>query len=161
MRKAPGIPFNVLRANFPAKARVTAHQLYESIGHPEKLAIAGWENTCAVRLSVALVNSGIAISPGYLSIKAEKNKGAQIESRQRQLSEFLARKWGAPEKYAGGPAAKKGIGTRRGVISFFQLLGPTDNQGHIDLVAPNDWNDLACANDCYWGSVEVWFWPMI
>jgi hypothetical protein len=160
MSKPPSLPFSVLRSNFPAKARVKPQELYESIGHPEKLAIAGWDNTCAVRMSLALVRSGIAISPGYLTINADKNKGARIESRQKRLSEFLARKWGAPEKYAGGAAAKKGIGKRRGVISFFQLLGPTDQQGHIDLVSPDDWTELACANDCYWGSVEVWFWPM-
>jgi len=160
MSKMPPLPFSVLYANYPTKKTVTPRALYESIGHPEKLSIPGWENTCAVWVSVALVKSGVAISPGYLSIKANKHKGARIESRQRQLSEFLIKKWGQPEKYAGGPAAKKGIGTRRGVISFFNLWGATDPQGHIDLVSPGEWNELQCVSDCFWRAVEVWFWPM-
>ncbi|MEW6761365.1 MAG: T6SS effector amidase Tae4 family protein [Pseudomonadota bacterium] len=97
---------------------------------------------------------------GTLTSKGPQFKGARIESRQKQLSDFLRRRWGQPEKYKGSEAAKKGIGSRRGVVSFFKLLGDTDNQGHIDLVAPNEWGTLLCANSCYWGSVEIWFWPL-
>lgn len=119
----PSISFGLLQANYPQRHSVPTTALYESIGHPEKLAIPGWENTCAVRVSLALVRSGIAISPGFLTIKAGRNKGARIESRQKHLSDFLVRRWGAPEKFTNGTAAEKAIGQRRGLISFYQLWG--------------------------------------
>ncbi|WP_288379974.1 T6SS effector amidase Tae4 family protein [uncultured Massilia sp.] len=160
MSKMPNVPFRALYANYPSTATVKPEQLYASIGHPEKLAIPGWENTCAVRMSVALVKSGVLIGPGTLTSKGPQFKGARIESRQKQLSDFLVKRWGQPEKFKGSEAARTGIGRRRGVISFFKLLGETDNQGHIDLVAPNEWGTLLCANSCYWGAVEIWFWPL-
>lgn len=161
MSKMPNIPYAVLKQHFPAKATVKKPELYSSIGHPEKIPDANWDNTCAVRLSIALVGAGVAIAPGFLTILAGRHKGKRIESRQKQLSVFLAQRWGEPEKYKSGAAARKGISGRRGVISFFQLWGPTDRQGHIDLVAPDNWgDDLLCVDDCYWSSVEVWFWPL-
>jgi hypothetical protein len=160
MSKLPTIPFAVLRQHFPAKATVNKAALYTGIGHIEKVPDANWDNTCAVRLSVALIGAGVAIAPGYLTIETGPHKGKRIESRQRALSEFLRKRWGEPEKFNGGAAARKGIGSRRGVISFFQLYGPTDRQGHIDLVGPDNWSDPVCADDCYWQSVEVWFWPL-
>lgn len=160
MSKMPSVPYRVLEANFPSTRKVTPEALYASIGHVEKLNIPGWENTCAVRMSVALVKSGIAIAPGTLTSKGPLHSGSRIESRQKHLTDFLVRRWGPPEKFNGGQAAKRGIGQRRGVISFFKLLGETDNQGHIDLVAPNAWETLVCANSCFWGSVEFWFWPL-
>jgi hypothetical protein len=96
-----------------------------------------------------LIGAGVAIAPGYLTILAGAHKGKRIESRQRQLSNFLEQRWGPPEKYKGGEAAQKGIGTRRGVISFFQLWGATDRQGHIDIVGPaGKWNELRYVDDC-------------
>jgi hypothetical protein len=160
MSKVPNIPYAELRQHFPLKAIVKKPALYESIGHPEKIPDANWDNTCAVRLSIALVGVGVPIAPGYLTIETGPHKGKRIESRQKTLSEFLRKRWGEPEKYAGGPAARKGIGRRQGVISFFQLYGPSDRQGHIDLVGPDSWDEPMCADDCYWSSVEVWFWPL-
>jgi hypothetical protein len=46
------------------------------------------------------------------------------------------------------------------VISFHHLWTPSDPQGHIDMVAPWGASDLACEEDCYWLSSEVWFWPL-
>jgi hypothetical protein len=150
----------VLSAAFPRKDKVSRDALYLSIGHPEYISDARMVNTCGVRMSVALVAAGVPIQPGNLTAQGGKYSGRQLESGQARLSKVLLRLWGAPEKYAGGPAARKGIGKRRGVVSFFQLNGPTDRQGHIDLVAPDNWDDPVCADDCYWQSVEVWFWPL-
>jgi Type VI secretion system (T6SS), amidase effector protein 4 len=154
------IPYAVLAANFPRKKDVSGSALYESIGYPEYAHHAMWENTCAIRMSLALLGAGIAISPGRISIKVGKYKGRFIEPGQARLSAFLVRTIGQPEKYKGGTAARAGIGQRRGVISFYKLWGGTDSQGHIDLIAADEWGQILCSDDCYWSSVEVWFWPL-
>lgn len=148
-----------LRAQFPTRTAVGQRRLYELIGHPDKGIDARWQNTCAVRLSLALVRSGMTIQPGFLAIQAGPYKGKRIESRQLQLSLFLRRAWGMPETYT-GDTARHGIGQRHGVVSFFRLYGGSDRQGHIDLVDPDRWGDASCADDCYWSSTQVWFWPL-
>ena len=154
------VSYDALQANYPRKPEISGDALYESIGHPEYAHNAYMENTCAVRVSMALVGAGVRIAPGHMNIKAGKFKGKRLEQGQARLSEFLARIWGIPEKYLDANAARVAIGTRRGVISFFKLLGPTDSQGHIDLVAPKEWATLQCAGSCYWSAVEIWFWPL-
>jgi hypothetical protein len=152
--------YAVLRAAFPLKSKVSTAQLYESIGHPEYGPDTRMQNTCAVRLSVALAGAGIAIHPGNITVLAGSRKGWRLESGQARLSNFLLRRWGDPERYRSGPEARKVIGARRGVVSFYHLYGAMDQQGHIDLIAPDEWHEAACADDCYWQSTEVWFWPL-
>lgn len=155
------ISYDAVRANYLSKKTISGNDLYLSIGRPEYANNAYMENTCAVRVSLALVGAGVKITPGHLEIKAGKFKGKQLEQGQMRLSAFLTRAWGSPEKFKSGNAARAGIGKRRGVISFFQLYGPSDRQGHIDLIAPGDeWNTLMCAGVCYWSAVEFWFWPL-
>jgi hypothetical protein len=153
-------PFAVLSAAFPRKATVSTEALYLSIGHPEYVNDGRMFNTCGVRLSVALVAVGVPIRPGNITVQAGKYVGQRLESGQARLSKVLLRLWGEPEKYPSGPTAQKGIGTRRGVISFYHLWNADDPQGHIDLVSPDSWDQPACADGCYWKSTEVWFWPL-
>jgi hypothetical protein len=152
--------YAVLRSKYPDRRSVSAEEIYRWIGYPPEYASdARWANTCAVRMSLALVRCGVPV-PGRLRVLAGECKGKLLEPGQANLSRMLVRLWGAPEKYQGGPAAIKGIGSRRGVISFYRLWNPRDPQGHIDMVAPWGINDLACEEDCYWLSSEVWFWPL-
>ncbi|MFL6672903.1 MAG: T6SS effector amidase Tae4 family protein [Massilia sp.] len=152
-------PYAVLRRNYPDRRSVSSDELYMWIGQPELAKKLGWENTCALRMSLGLVRSGVHVSPARLLVRAGECKGRMLEPGQANLSRFLERAWGVPEKYKGGPAAAKGIGSRHGVISFYRLWGETDRQGHIDLVAPDRYG-LVCEEDCYWSSVDVWFWPL-
>lgn len=150
--------FAVLKANHMGRDFL-APQVYESIGYPPDMALdPTWGNTCAIRMSIALIAAGIRIQSGRLKIKAGRFTGELVEPGQRRLSEFLARALGQPEKYRGGPAARNTIAWRRGIISFFSLHGT--NQGHIDLVSVVDWPEVQCSSSCYWDSVEVWFWPL-
>jgi hypothetical protein len=141
---------------------VSVPEVYEAIGHPELAMDPMWGNTCAIRMSVALVAAGIKIRTGpvRLRIKAGRFKGEALEPSQRVLSDFLLAEIGTPEKYKGGMNAHNTIAWRRGIVSFFQLHGGTDRQGHIDLVSVQDWPDIQCNSSCYWESVEVWFWPL-
>lgn len=47
---------------------------------------------------------------------------------------MVGQRVGEPEKF-GAARAFVNIGNRKGVISFYQLWGSFDRQGHIDLVA--------------------------
>jgi hypothetical protein len=152
--------FSVVRTAFPRKDVVTPAALFGSIGHPEYATDFRMANTCGVRMSVALVAAGVPIQPGNITALAGRYKGRRLESGQARLSHVLLRLWGEPERYANGPAAKKAIGTRRGVISFFHLWNAADPQGHIDLASPDQWGVAICADDCYWKASEVWFWPL-
>ena len=155
------VSYAALVANYPKKSVLAGAQLYESIGHPELSQNMYWQNTCAVRLSLALIAAGMSV-PGHMKILAGRFKGRQFQPGQFKLSKYLARPTvlGKPEKFEGGYAASKAIGCRKGIISVFKLYGPTDTQGHIDIVGPSADGQPLCAMSCYWGAVEVWFWPL-
>jgi len=154
-------PYAALRMHYPDKHSVIAEELFAWIGHPDFVGLPAWENTCAIRMSLALNAVGILTPCARLVVEAGKLRGRQLQPSQRELSRYLARSsvWGEPERFAEGTLAKSGIGARRGVVSFFGLWGGSDTQGHIDLVAPGGWGP-ACEEDCYWSSTSVWFWPL-
>lgn len=159
------VPFAKLRMNFPDTNSVSLEELWQWLGYPENIPNVNFSNTCAVRISLALLGAGYP-NPGTYPVLAGKYKNRMIETRQRKLSNWLARQIGQPEKYKTGTDAQKAIGKRRGIVSFFQLHGPTDNQGHIAIIAIDRWETYRCGNEredsptgCFWNAVEVWFWP--
>jgi hypothetical protein len=153
--------------HFPDTDNVGRDELYQWIGYPENTNNPNFYNTCAIRMSLALLGAGFP-NPGLWLIKAGKYKGRAIETRQRSLSHWLIRQLGQPEKFKSGPEAERGIGTRRGIVSFFSIYGDNNPQGHIAIVAKDRWGMyLRCGNEidgmgtgCYWTSREVWFWPL-
>jgi hypothetical protein len=158
--------YAVLAAGYPSKQGVDQAMLYTGIGHPEFANDRRLENTCATRVSLALLAAGIHPMPGNLDVLAGRFAGLRIETSQKALSAFLRQRLGPPEVYKGGYDAWKKIRPRHGIVSFFHIHGggTWDTQGHIDLVAPERADDvmydLRCANHCYWSSGEVWFWPL-
>lgn len=135
--------------------------LYDSIGHHEFAQDLRMQNTCAMRVSMALLAVGIHPAPGNLTVVAGRFAGLRIETNQRALSNFLKQRLGAPEVYKSGYDAWSKIRPRHGIVSFFHLHGGEwDPQGHIDLVEPTTMSDLQCLSSCYWSSMEVWFWPL-
>lgn len=118
------------------------------------------ENTCATRVSIALLAAGIGPAPGNLTVRSGRFAGQRIETNQKALSKFLARRLGHPEVYKNGYEAWSKIRPRRGIVSFMGIYGRGSTQGHIDLVEPSAMSDLQCASACYWSSAEVWFWPL-
>lgn len=150
--------FDVLKAHHLGSA-VPPTQVYEAIGYPPEMALeAAWANTCAIRMSIALVAAGVKIRPGHLRIRAGRFKDEMVEVRQCDLSHFLVHQIAQPEKFRNGSDAQNAIAWRRGIISFFRLHGT--NQGHIDLISVIDWPQVKCSGSCYWDSSEVWFWPL-
>lgn len=106
------VPFGILKMHFPDKFNVSAEELYQWIGHPENIGNKNFENTCAIRLSLALLGAGFP-NPGTWPIKAGKHKNRMIETKQRKLSNWLVRQRGQPEKFKSGPEAQAKIGILR------------------------------------------------
>jgi hypothetical protein len=168
VREAPmTTPYAVLRMHFPDSDSVTPDELFQWIGYPENIGNVGFANTCAIRLSLALLGAGFP-NPGTYPVKAGKYKGRAIETKQRPLSHWLVRHLGEPERFASGTQAEAKIDNRHGVVSFFSIYGDERRQGHISIVAKDRWGMyLRCGNEndgtatgCYWSSREVWFWPL-
>jgi hypothetical protein len=154
------ITYAALRRHYPTHEQFDGAALYASIGHPDKGRNPSWQNTCAIRVSLALLGAGVAITPGFLTALSGPYKGRRIESRQKILSNFLRARLGQPEVYQNGYRAWSQIRPRHGIVSFYRLNGAWDTQGHIDLIEPATMNDLQCASACYWSSSEIWFWPL-
>lgn len=168
--QARAIQFAVLMASYPRK-HTPDHK--NEVDHDALLRLIGWDdlindpayaNTCAVRVSLALIRSGVHIPDGRMAIRAGTHKGKMIEPGQARLAMILARPsmFGKPETFAGGNETYLGIGQRSGIVSFFHAVPGVYEGGHIDIVSPamGGGGSLACGNDCYWTSKEVWFWPL-
>jgi hypothetical protein len=151
-------PYALLRAYYPDPFNVPAEELWRWIGYPDKIFDPAWHNTCAVRMSIALIGAGIRLPHGFLQIEAGRYRGERIEIKQEVLAAHLAAIWGEPEKF-GAARLRESVGGRRGVIRFVGLWGPYDPQGHIDLMCHDELHRLACeGGHVYWHAVECWFW---
>jgi len=161
------VPYANLRMHFPDTDSVGREELCHWIGYPENITDPNFYNTCAIRMSLALLGAGYPNS-GRWPIKAGKYKGRSIETRQRALSAWLVRKVGQPVKFKSGQEAERAIGSQQGIVSFFSIYGDQNPQGHIAIVSRDRWGRyLRCGNEidgtatgCYWSSREVWFWPL-
>lgn len=137
--------------------------LFDRIGWGDLSANPAYHDTCAIRMSVALLGAKMPLPGARMAIKAGDLKGKRIEPGQAKLSGILKREWGKPEVYRDEAAARAGIGTRMGVVSFFRIrqLGVPTSGGHIDLVfmaAGRKFQD--CARSCFFDAAEVWFWQL-
>lgn len=156
-----GLSFSVLQNNFSPKQLVKPPDLFKEIGWDDLIGNSSYENTCAIRLSLALIKSGVTIPDARMAIKTGPHKGKRIEPGQGKLSLILERKsmLGAPEKFK-TEEHEKAIGNRSGIVSFFHLFPGIYENGHIDIISSANGGPKKCGSDCYWASKEVWFWPL-
>jgi len=155
------LQFRELMKNYPRKREVDHDALLRLIGWDDLVKNPAYENTCATRVSLALIRSGITIPDARMAIKAGPHKGKRIEPGQDKLSHILARPTmlGAPEKF-GIHQAEAGIGMRSGIVSFFHLIPGLYEHGHIDIISPDLGGVRECGTGCYWTSGEIWLWPL-
>lgn len=156
------VPVSVLVKNYPRKRAVPPSALFRELGWDDLIGNPNYENTCAIRVSLALIRSGITIPGGRMPIKKDGPfKGKKIEPGQVKLSAILSQPamLGKPEKFS-GPRAFLEIGSRSGIVSFFRLTPGVYEGGHIDIVSPMLGGVGACGTSCYWTSAETWFWPL-
>lgn len=93
------LSYTTLERNFSSALLVTRAALFDEIGWSDLEGKPQWENTCAIRISLALIKSGINV-PGRIAIKAGPYKGKLIEPGQARLSKIISQRsyFGAPEK---------------------------------------------------------------
>lgn len=153
-------PFAVLMSHYPHSE--IREVLYKQIGWDDVIHHPAFQDTCAIRMSIALAGAGVPILGTNMRIKAGPLKDRLIETGQGRLSLAIKRLWGMPEVYKGETEANDGIGSRRGVVSFFRIrtLNVPTSGGHIDLVYPAGNGFRKCARSCFFDSAEVWFWPL-
>lgn len=146
---------------YPSRASVPAAALFAEIGWDELAQHKRDADTCAVRISLALVRAGARI-PGRVNVSSGRFKGQRIEPLQTRLSLLLTHTslLGRPEVYLGGKLAEAGIGQRRGIVSYWCREAGTRPQGHIDIVGPDAAETLGCGVLCYREASEIWFWPL-
>ncbi|BEN11805.1 hypothetical protein SMETP3_22930 [Serratia marcescens] len=148
-------------SDYSSPGYLAAEAVYAEIGYELDTLLKqnpGYANTCAVRMSLALLKAGISFK-GRLPIKKGAYKGKAIEPGAKLLADQLHRSssFGKANIFFNAPDAEKGIGNKKGVV-FFNKITNYDG-GHIDLIEPEN-SLLTCHSHCYFNCKEVWFWEL-
>lgn len=133
--------------------------LYRDLGWDDLIGKPEWANTCAVRMSLAIIECGARI-PGRVSIKKGPHKGKLIEPGQNRLSNWLVDNYATPVRFqydAMQPAGPSELLGKRGITSFMNM--PSYPGGHIDLLQ-GAVDLLNCSRACYFDAAEVRFWEV-
>ncbi|PKF60376.1 hypothetical protein CW745_15015 [Psychromonas sp. psych-6C06] len=159
--------FHKLSSNFYSATAympnyLSGDKLYDEVGLSYQGLIkqnAAYANTCATRMSLALLKSGI-IFDGRLQIKSGKFKGRYLETGAKLLADQLMRPsvFGKPKIYRPNNFSNQVLGSK-GVVLFWKIDGY--GGGHIDLIdSTNVDNDAECSSACYYDCREIWFWEL-
>ena len=134
------------------EAHSMARPSYASLkGHYRKSITSIYQNTCAIRMSLALIEA----APGMESIfkiHGKKALGKYLVTGAQDLAAVLRNAWGVPDQSWAGSV---GNPCGDGVICYMNI--PTfSGQGHIGL-----WeNGAPYDEDAYWTANPVWFWRL-
>ena len=111
----------------------------------------GWANQCAIRLSIALVSSGFALT-AYPDPLCSHGHARGAES----LANYLWRQVGRPQVHP-GRRARTAVQGRPGIVFFRNIIGFRGGVGdHIDL-----WDGAETMTGEYFTeSTETWFWSV-
>jgi hypothetical protein len=139
---------------------VSGEDLYREIGYDQAELTKqnpGYENTCATRMSLALIKSGVSFH-GRLRIKDGNHKGRTFEPGAKLLADQLARPraLGKPKVFKAADALTKLAG-KKGIVFFWKIDGY--GGGHIDVIEQVN-SVQVCNSACYFNSKEVWFWEL-
>ncbi|WP_299969580.1 type VI secretion system amidase effector protein Tae4 [uncultured Roseobacter sp.] len=158
------ISYPTLKSGYPSSnprsdAYVSQGDLFRSIGWDAFIGNPNYHNTCAIRVSLALVRAGVKISPKSHNILKGDHSGKGVEVNMNRLANLLAGP-GYLGAYQVLEAATLGNArtARQGIIAFVGIPGYAGG-GHIDLIDNHNTADQ-CASACYFGSEEVRFWPL-
>ena len=159
--------FELLWNNYPTPKQYGHSQLFDYLGWEDLKDNPAYENTCAIRMSLCLIKSGVAF-PGRMRIKKGPYKGHLIEPGQVHLTQLLMSPHilGKPEKLT-IDTRDKVLEDRQGIVSFMGIPGYVVDghlSGHIDLVRHGKFlfffDTLKCADACYWNAAEYLFWEI-
>lgn len=127
-------------------AQVIGGYVEKNINNPDPKQ--RWSNTCAVRMSYILNESGFAIPglPGQTVSGADKR---QYFFRVKDLIAFLRQRWGQPEVVSYPPSGGGALAGKRGLV-LFEVSGWTDAAGHATL-----FDGKTCYDHCYFNEPEA------
>ncbi|HAW92363.1 MULTISPECIES: T6SS effector amidase Tae4 family protein [unclassified Arsukibacterium] len=139
---------------------VGAIDAYQEVGYDINELIKqnpGYVNTCALRMSLALLKSGVQFT-GRLRIKTGEFTGRSFEPGAKLLADQLKKEsiFGMP-KLLNRENALKYLVDKKGVILFWKIDGY--NGGHIDLIESTTTAQV-CNSACYFACKEIWFWQL-
>ncbi|MFV0491045.1 MAG: type VI secretion system amidase effector protein Tae4 [Pseudorhodobacter sp.] len=158
------IAYDTLKSHYPSSntrsaAYVSQGDLFREIGWEDFIGNPNYANTCAIRVSLALVRSGVTISPKSHNLLDGDHKGKGVEVNMARLARLLERpNYLGDYEVLSGDSLSTALETRQGIIAFHGIPGFSGG-GHIDLIDNHSTADV-CASSCYFGSNEVWFWPL-
>lgn len=157
--------FQTLKSNHYSSNKFNASfrdeiSLYKEMGLDSKALVKenpGYVNTCATRMSLALLKSGVPFV-GRLKVRSGQFKGKAIEPGAKLLADQLAKPtvFGKPEIFSGATAMDR-LKERKGVVFFCKIFGY--DGGHIDLIETAN-KIQVCNSACYFLCQEVWFWSL-
>lgn len=107
-----------------------------------------WKNTCAVRMSYILNQSGLTIP----NISGKTQTGHDNQNyfyRVRDVISFLRNQWGEPEVVAYPQSGGGSLVGKRGII-LFEVHGWSDASGHATL-----FDGTTCYDHCYFNEPEA------
>ena len=112
----------------------------------------GWDNQCAIRVSVALVDAGFKLT-NYTDPLCKHGHARGAES----LANYLWKQIGPPKILKDAAKAKAHTKSKTGIVFFRNITGFRGGLGdHIDL-----WNQSATITGEYFDvSAETWFWSI-
>lgn len=156
--------YNLKRHHYSSDAGsasyVPAEKLYDEVGYDYEVLLKenpGYQNTCAVRMSLALLKAGVPFM-GRLQVKAGDFKGKHFEPGAKLLADQLAKPAGLGRpSVLQRQAARQFLSGKKGVVLFWKIDGY--GGGHIDLIEAMN-NPYLCNSNCFFESREVWFWSL-
>jgi hypothetical protein len=113
----------------------------------------GWENQCAIRMSIALEGAGFSLGD-YSDPKCSHGHARGAESLANHLWRSLAR----PQIFSNPSGAKSSLLSKRGIVFFKDISGFRNGTGdHIDC-----WDGTATKTGEYFSYCkQVWFFGLL
>ena len=134
-------------ANSAAKvAKVVGGYVARNINHSNPRM--RWKNTCAVRMSYILNQSGMPI-PHVAGQTVSGAAGRWYFCRVKDLIAYLKMHWEHPEVVKYPPSGGGALAGKKGLI-LFEVTGWTDAEGHATL-----FNGSTCYDHCYFNEPEA------
>lgn len=127
-------------------AQVIGGNVAKNIGNPN--AAQRWSNTCAVRMSYILNQSGLVI-PTIAGKTVSGVDKRQYFFRVKDLIAFLQQRWGQPEIVNNPPSGGGSLAGKKGIV-LFEVSGWSDAAGHATL-----YNGSGCYDHCYFNEPEA------
>jgi hypothetical protein len=108
-----------------------------------------WDNTCAVRISYILNQSGVLV-PHIAGRTVSGGNHQWYFHYVRNVISFLNQQWGKPDLIAAYPPSGGGeLANKKGMV-LFEVSGWGDAAGHATLR-----NGRQCYDHCYWNEPGV------